>query len=190
MDFPALGIDPHDLTELERSVTEEEVWAAIRDMPSDRAPGPDGFTGAFCRASWAAIKGDILNAINAVLFGDGRAFGLLNNALIVLLPKSADAIEPANYRPITMIHSLAKLISKILAIRLAPRMNDIIAPNQNAFIRGRTIHDNFKYIQRAAVLLRTKKIPKILLKLDIAKAFDTIDWAFILDVLQAMGFGQ
>jgi hypothetical protein len=69
-------------------------------------------------------------------------------------------------------------------------MNDIIAANQNAFVRGRTIHDNFKYVQRAAVLLRQKKVPKALLKLDIAKAFDTIDWTFLLDVLEAMGFGQ
>jgi hypothetical protein len=68
-------------------------------------------------------------------------------------------------------------------------MQDLISPDQNAFIRGRTIHDNFKYVQRAAVLLRRKKEPKILLKLDVAKAFDTVQWPFLLDVLQAMGFG-
>jgi hypothetical protein len=50
-------------------------------------------------------------------------------------------------------------------MRLAPRMQDLISPNQNAFIRGRSIHGNYKYVQRAAVLLRKKKIPKVLLKL-------------------------
>jgi hypothetical protein len=88
-----------------------------------------------------------------------------------------------------MIHSFAKLLSKILALRLAPRMQELISPNQNAFIRGRLIHDNFKYIQRAAVQIRKRKIPKLLLKLDIAKAFDTVAWSFILDVMQVMGFG-
>ena len=73
-----------------------------------------------------------------------------------------------------MIHSFAKLISKILAMRLAPRHNELIDKNQNAFIRSRTIHDNFKYIQRAAVLIHKKKIPMLLLKLDISKAFDTL----------------
>jgi hypothetical protein len=68
-------------------------------------------------------------------------------------------------------------------------MHELISPNQNAFIRGRSIHDNFKYIQRAAVLIRKRKISKLLLKLDIAKAFDTVAWSFLLDVMHAMGFG-
>lgn len=88
-----------------------------------------------------------------------------------------------------MIHSFAKLLSKILALRLVPRMQELISPNQNAFIQGRSIHDNFKYVQRAAILIRKKKIPKLLLKLDISKAFDTVAWPFLLDVMQAVGFG-
>jgi hypothetical protein len=63
-----------------------------------------------------------------------------------------------------------------------------MSANQNAFIRGRTIHDNFKYVQRAAVYLRKNKIPKVLLKLDISKAFDTVSWPFLLDTLRAIGF--
>lgn len=190
IDFHALGIQQQDLSLLEQPVTEAEVWNAIQDMPADRAPGPDGYTGAFYKSSWAVIKQDIMAAINATLFGDCRAFGRLNGALIALLPKAADACEPGHYRPITMVHSLGKLISKILALRMAPKMKDLISPNQNAFIRGRSIHDNYKFVQRAAVMLRKKRAPKILLKLDIAKAFDTVQWPFILEVLQAMGFGD
>jgi hypothetical protein len=108
--------------------------------------------------------------------------------LIVLIPKSADAKEPKDFRPITLIHSFAKLIGKLLANRLAPQMQKLISCNQSAFIKGRSIHDNFKYILRAAVLLRQRKIPKLLLKLDILKAFDTLSWQFFLEVLQAYGF--
>jgi hypothetical protein len=64
----------------------------------------------------------------------------------------------------------------------------MVAKNQNAIIRERTIHDNFKYIQRAAVLIRKKKIPMLLLKLDISKAFDMLSWPFLLELLQAHGF--
>ena len=98
----------------------------------------------------------------------------LNNAIIVLLPKKVGASCPADFRPITMIHSFAKLISKVLALRLAPRLNDLVAKNQNAFIQSRTIQDNFKYIQSAAAMIRKKKVPMLLLKLDISKAFDTL----------------
>jgi hypothetical protein len=113
-------------------------------------------------------------ALNALLFGDSRAFHRLNNAYVVLLPKKPRAATPTDYRPITMIHNFRKLASKLLAMRLAPRLKELISPNQNASVRGRTIHDNFKFVQRAAVYLRKKKISKTLLKLDISKAFDTV----------------
>jgi len=180
IDLAELGIVNHELMSLDQPISKEEIWAAIREMPSDRASGPDSFTGAFYKASWPVIKYDTIAGINTMLFGDSRAFGRLNGTLIVLLP--------ADFRPITMIHSFAKLLSKILALCLAPRMQELISPNQNAFIRGRSIHDNFKYVQRAAVLIRKKKIPKLLLKLDVSKAFDMVAWPFLLDVMQAMGF--
>lgn len=62
--------------------------------------------------------------------------------------------------------------------------------NQNAFMRTCSIHNNYKYVQRAAVLIRKKKIPMLLLKLDISKAFDTLSWPFLLEVLQAHGFSH
>jgi len=116
--------------------------------------------------------------------------GKLNSALVTLLPKKIGASCPGDFRPITMIHSFAKLISKLLALRLAPRMDEIVDKNQNAFIRTRSIHDNYKYVQRAAVLIRKKKVPMLLLKLDISKAFATLSWPFLLEILQAHGFGQ
>lgn len=67
-------------------------------------------------------------------------------------------------------------------------MDEFIGKNQNAFIRQRTIHDNYKYIQRAAVLIRKRKVPMLLLKIDISKAFDTLSWPFLLAVLQVRNF--
>jgi hypothetical protein len=66
----------------------------------------------------------------------------------------------------------------------------MIDKNQNTFIRMRSIHDNFKYVQRAVALIRKKKTPMLLLKLDISKAFDTLSWPFLLEVLQAHGFRE
>jgi hypothetical protein len=107
----------------------------------------------------------------------------------VLLPKKVGTSCPTDFRPITMIHSFAKLISKILALRLAPRMDELVDKNQNAFIRNRTIQNNFKYVQRAAVMIRKKKTLMLLLKLDISKAFDTLSWPFLIELMQARGFG-
>jgi len=85
-------------------------------------------------------------AVHAFTQGNTRSMDKLNNALVVLLPKKVGANYPAEFWPITMIHSFVKLISKLLALRLAPRLHELIATNQNAFIRTRSIHDNYKYL--------------------------------------------
>lgn len=103
--------------------------------------------------------------------------------------KKPDAAGPQDFRPISLIHSFPKLISKMLANRLSPRLDELIQRNQSAFVKGRSILDNFKYVQSAAKLLKKRKIPKILLKLDISKAFDTVAWPFLLELMQAWGFG-
>jgi hypothetical protein len=190
INFEALGIQRLNLDEMDLAISSEEVWAAIRALPSDRAPGLDGFTGAFYKSAWPVIHQDVMDAVQAFQHGSTRNLGRLNSALIALLPKKVGASCPADFRPITMIHSFAKIISKVLALRLAPRLPDIVDRNQNAFVKARTIQDNYKYVQRAAVLIRKKKIPMLLLKLDISKAFDTLSWPFLLEVLKAHGFGD
>ena len=190
LNFETLGFHHLNLDDQDLHFSAEEVWTAIKALPSDRAPGPDGFTGAFYKASWPVIRDELMEAVHAFELGNTRNMNRLNNALIVLLPKKVGANCPSDFRPITMIHSFAKLISKLLSLRLAPRLDEMVSSNQNAFIRSRSIHDNYKYVQRAAVLIRRKKIPMLLLKLDISKAFDTLSWPFLLEVLQAHGFSD
>lgn len=143
----ALGIHQINLDDQDHTFSEQEVWTAIKEMPSEKAPGPDGFTGAFYKSGWPIVKDEVMATIHSFAHADNRAFSKLNNALIVLVPKKMGARCPTDFRPKTMIHSIAKIISKVLTLRLAPRLNEIMARNQNAFIRERTIHDNYKYIQ-------------------------------------------
>lgn len=131
-----------------------------------------------------------MRAINSFSNSPRQSFRCLNNAYIILLPKIQSPREAKDYRPITLVHSFAKLLSKLLANRLAPHLPALVGNNQSAFIKRRSILDNYKYVQRAAALLLKKKIPKLLLKLDISKAFDTLSWPFLLEVLQARGLNM
>jgi hypothetical protein len=70
-------------------------------------------------------------------------FHWLNSANIALLPKKEGAEEITDFRPISLIHAIAKLIAKMLALRLAPFMNDLVSKAQSAFIKKRSIRDNF-----------------------------------------------
>ena len=181
--------DGMDLSVLDSPFTEEEVWATIKALPTDRVPGPDGFTGRFYISCWHIIKADIMAALVSLQQGDMRNLELLNSAYITLIPKKADASEAKDYRPISLVHSFAKLMTKILANRLAPQLNTLVATNQSAFIRGRCIHDNYMLVQQTIKVLHQRKISSLFLKLDISKAFDSVDWAFLLEILTHLGFG-
>jgi hypothetical protein len=83
-----------------------------------------------------------------------------------------------------------KLVTKVFANQLGGRLNEMISPNQSAFIKGLFIQDNFMLIQQTTRFLHQQRQPQILLKLDISKSFDSVTWPFLLEVLQHMGFGQ
>jgi mannosylglycoprotein endo-beta-mannosidase len=158
-------------------------------MPANRAPGPDGFSWDFYQSCWSIIKYDVFAALQAVFVGRGQHFGEVNGALITLLPKKDGAVEVSDFRPISLVHSFAKLLAKILALRLAPKMPDLVDANQSAFVRGCCIHDNFVLVQQSARSLFKSRAPAMLMKLDIARAFDSVSWAFLVSVLRQRGFG-
>ena len=119
INLAALGIPSHDLYEVDAPFSEEEVWNTIQLLPPDKAPGPDGFTGCFYRVCWPIIKKEVMEAISAVWSRKFRNFEILNSAFITLLPKIEEANCAMDFRPISLVHSFAKLVTKLLANRLA-----------------------------------------------------------------------
>ena len=105
-------------------------------MPAGKGPSPDGFTAEFLVACWETIKPDFLMAFDKFHAMNGRGLQKLNEALLLLLPKRADAHSLFDYRPISLIHIFAKLVAKLLSLCLAPRLNTMVSTNQSAFIAG------------------------------------------------------
>lgn len=133
-----------------------------------------GILNSFIKKCWDIIKTDLLEAIMGFYNHKTSKMHLFNEASIVLLPKKQIPTAISDYRPISLINSLTKVITKILATRLAPRMNELVSHAQNAFIKRRCIHDNFLYVQRVIQLLHKKKQSALFIKLDISKAFDSV----------------
>jgi hypothetical protein len=102
---------------------------------------------------------------------------------MVLLRKKKEAIEVRDFRPISLIHSFGKVVAKVLFARLAPFMTRLVALNQSVFIKGRAIHDNFRAVHLAAKLLHAHRCSTVLLKVGIAKAFNSVSWPFVIDLL-------
>jgi hypothetical protein len=108
---------------------------------------------------------------------------------MVLLPKVDNPFEIKEYRPISLVHGFSKIFTKLLAGRLAPLLPGLISHAQSAFVSSRSIHENFKMVRNSARFLHRRRIATALLKIDISKAFDSLSWEFLLDVLQCRGFG-
>jgi hypothetical protein len=178
IDLQALEMPSHDLSCLEAPFSEKEIWETIKQMPSNKAPGPDGFTGNFYKSCWTVIKGDIMSTMSAVWSRKFLNFQQLNSAYITLISKVIVADHVKDFRPISLVHSFAKLVTKVLANRLAGRFHDMVSPIHSAFIKGRFIQDNFMLVQQTARFLHQKRFSRILLKLDISKAFDSVSWPF------------
>lgn len=87
-----------------------------------------------------------------------------------------------------MIQSFVKLVTKTLAIRLARHIDALISPTQSAFIKRHYIHDNFMFVRNLARAYHRKKIPALLFKFDISKAFNTVLWEYMLELPEKKGF--
>jgi hypothetical protein len=166
---PAAGLDA-----LEAPFSADEIWNAVKRMPARKAPGPDGFTAEFLRPCWNIVKQDVVDVFQQLYDLRGRGFHRLTQALMMLFPKRADATALGDYRPISLIHLIAKLFAKTLSLRLAPRLDELASTNQNALISGRSLHDNFILVKQSARLLHQLGAPCVLLKLDLAHAFYSI----------------
>jgi hypothetical protein len=89
------------------------------------------------------VKPDLMSIFQELYNLRGRGFHKLNQALMMLLPKRPNARELGDYRPISLIHIVAKVFAKVLYLLLAPKLDDLLRKSQNAFISGRSLNDNF-----------------------------------------------
>jgi len=167
--------------------THAEIKVAVFNLNKDGAPGPDGFGAFFFQTYCDIIQKDFTHAI----FCNSWILPNFNANTLILIPKHPYADSVDQYMPIAMANFKFKVISKIIADRLASILPSIISNNQKGFIRGRNIKDCLCLASKAINLLDKKAYGgNLALKIDITKAFDTLDWGFLLKVLSCFGFYQ
>jgi hypothetical protein len=162
-----------------------EIKNAVFSMNKDGAPGPDGFGAFFFQTYWEIINSDVCEVVLEFFQHNWIMSNFNANTLCV----NFNANTIAQFRPIDLANFKFKIISKVLADRLAQIMPSIISKEQRGFIKGREIKDCICLTSEAINLLHKKSYGgNLAIKIDIAKAFDTIDWSFLLKVLNAFEF--
>ena len=111
-----------------------------------------------------------------------------NATFLTLIPKEAGAESPEKYRPIALCNVIYKIISKVIANRLNPLLPVLISPEQSGFVEGRQFLDGVVLVHKVLHSLKSSRIPGMMIKLDIAKAYEKLNWEFLEKMLGAYGF--
>ncbi|GKB87231.1 RNA-directed DNA polymerase, eukaryota [Tanacetum coccineum] len=165
------------------------IKRAIWDCGIDKSLGPDGFMFGFYRRFWKVIENDVYEAVQ-YFFSHGVFPNGCNSSFIALIPKITDTNLVKDFRPISLIGSLYKIIAKILANRLVPVLGDIVNEVQSAFISERQILDGPFILNEVIQWCKSKKKQSLIFKVDFEKAYDSVRWDFLDDVLKKFSFGD
>ncbi|KAJ9555971.1 hypothetical protein OSB04_010585 [Centaurea solstitialis] len=171
-----------------RPISDEEIKAALFSIGNDKAPGSDGYTSKFFKSSWDVVGNDVTIAIHN-FFYSGRLLKEINHTLICLIPKCPNASRVGDYRPISCCTVLYKCISKIISDRIKPVLDQLVSKSQSAFIPGRRIADNILLAHElVSGYHKQTGPPRCAFKIDIRKAYDTVDWSYVIALLMGFGF--
>ena len=174
---------------LEGQLTMEEATKYIKKCRSDASPGSSGFTGGFYKLFWRNLKYFVVNSLNYA-YETGNLSVTQKLGVIILLPKpEKDKKVLANWRPISLLNQVYKILSGALAERLKPALETIIHPDQKGFVSGRYIGECIRNTYDIIEYAKSKNRAGLLLLIDFEKAFDSISHSFIIKCLHFFGFG-
>nr|GEV09184.1 RNA-directed DNA polymerase, eukaryota [Tanacetum cinerariifolium] len=176
-------------TDLESTASIEEIKHAVWDCGMDKSHGPDGFTFGFYRRYWSFIQSDVIEGVQ-YFFQVGSFPQGCNSSFIALIPKLQDAKMVKDFRTISLIGSIYKIIAKILANRLFLVVGDIVNEVQLAFVTNRQILDGPFILNELLAWCKRKKKQTMIFNVDFEKAYDLVRWDYLDDVLRRFGFGD
>ena len=168
----------------------EEVELAIKKMAPLKALGSDGMPPLFYQTYWTYVGMDISQAVLSCL-NFGSLLKSINHTFITLIPKVKNPEKVSEFRPISLCNVIYKIVSKVIANRLKPFLNNIISETQSAFTASRLITDNILIAFGTLHHMKTSCLGKfgyMALKLDMSKAYDRVEWIFLEKILLKLGF--
>ena len=171
-------------------VNVEECKNALKDFDNNKTPGTDGLPAEFYRFFWPDICHDLVASYNFA-FQCGTLSISQRRGIISLIPKkSKDKTILENLRPISLLNVDYKILTKVIAKRIENVLPTLINPDQTGYVKGRYIGENIRLIYDLIHYTDKTNQKGIAIFLDFKKAFDSIEWSYLLETLQLFNFGH
>ncbi|GAU36827.1 hypothetical protein TSUD_320640 [Trifolium subterraneum] len=183
--FPVLSqVNADSLT---ANFTMEEISEVIKGYDGSKSPGPDGFNFAFIKEFWEIMKHDV-----RIMFDQFHGNACLPKSLLsyflTLIPKVNSPQDLGDFRPISLLGCLYKMIAKVLAARLARVIGELIPKTQSAFLKGRQLVECVVVVNEVIDFAKKAGKECLIFKVDFEKAYDSVDWGFLDYMLRRFGF--
>ncbi|PIK45393.1 pol-like protein [Apostichopus japonicus] len=173
---------------LEEPITSKELFAAVKAMAPNKSPGSDGLPREFYLKCWDFIGADLLELYNESLVR-GSLSPSQRVAVVTLLHKKGDRRKPANKRPISLLNTDYKILSKAMSMRMSKALPDISNDHQTGAVKVRGIHHNLLMLRDIVAFISSRDMGGAIVSLDLEKAFDRVDHQYLFSVLEKFGFG-
>eukprot|EP00253_Pinus_taeda_P009728 PITA_09728 len=173
--------------ELEGEVSMRELEDTLKILKKEKSPGPDGWTVEFYVTFFEILGADLLKIIEESK-KRGRIPGNLKATFIALIPKFDKPSSFDGFQPISLCNCIYKIIAKIIANRLKPILLLHIAQEQFSFLHNRQIHEAIGTAQELLHSIQYRKTKGMILKIDLSKAFDRVNWLYLRLLLTHIGF--
>ena len=188
INIPTLS-DSHR-TIIDNQIQLSDISEALKKMCNNKTPGSDGLPAEFFKVFWSKLNVTVYRAI-LDFFNKGKMSLTPRLGIISCLPKSNKPREYLkNWRPLTMLSVIYKLISSALSNKIKPYLPLLIGPTQSGFVEGRFIGDTTRLIYDIIHITDSQNITGLLMLIDFEKAFDSISWKFLYKVLETFNFGH
>jgi len=172
---------------LTRPFSLEEVKQAVWDCDGRKSPGPDGINFDFIRKFWDILKNDFMTFLSE-FHRNGKLTKGLNSTFIALIPKVHNPQSLNDFRPISLVGCMYKVLAKVLANRLRIVIDNVVSDSQLVFVKGKQILDGILIANEVVDEAKHKNKELLLFKVDFEKAYDSVDLKYLDAVMVNMNF--